>query len=74
MREPFCQFCRHDDGTFNYEEHHAILCGIGDGLLPWLPEDRQHSNERHYYIVARGVTTFLATCMLILLAGVLLWN
>jgi len=70
LPEPWCQFChKMVDGklVFDYGEHHAILCGIGDGLLPWLPEDRQHSNERHYYIMARGITTIVVVVGLILL-------
>jgi len=34
LPEPFCQFCRKDDGTFDYDEWHAILLGL---LFPfWL--------------------------------------
>ena len=67
MREPWCQFCRDKDGKFDYHEWHAVLIGIGDGLQPWRPDDTTCEAEHHYYIVARGVTTFLATCAFILL-------
>ena len=62
LPEPFCEFCFHD-GKFDYAEWHAITCGIGDGLQPWLPEDWTHWKDRHYYTLARG----LATTVLILL-------
>ena len=35
MKEPWCQFCRHDDGTFDYDELHAILCGFFFPLWLW---------------------------------------
>ena len=66
-RKPFCQFCRKDDGSFDYDEHHAILCGIGDGLRPCKSEKswELHSDEWHYYLVARGVTFALFVILLI---------
>jgi len=69
MKEPFCQFCRHDDGTFDYDEHHAILCGIGDGLRPCKTDKawELHKDEWHYYVVARGITSMLWVVILILL-------
>jgi hypothetical protein len=73
LPNPLCEFCRHEDGTFNYEEWHAILIGIGDGLQPWRPDEPSCKTEHHYYIVARGVTTFLATCILIRVIGGLQW-
>lgn len=80
LPEPFCHFCRHqaDDGSwsFDYDEHHAILCGIGDGLQPWRTDARAWglcSDNWWYYIVARGVTTFIAL-VLLLLIGAVAWN
>lgn len=76
LPEPFCQFCRHDDGTFDYEEHHAILVGIGDGLQPWRSDARaweKFSGDWWYYIVARGVTSFIGL-VLLLLTGAAAWN
>jgi len=82
MREPFCQFCRKRmpaqivDGDwvpehfeFDYDELHAIECGIGDGLRPSLSNkaEEQHKEDRHYYLVARGVTSALFLIILILL-------
>ncbi len=77
LPEPWCQFCHKVDPetkklVFDYVEHHAILIGIGDGLQPWHTDARAwelHKTDWHYYIVARGVTTFVAT--LTLLVGVL---
>jgi hypothetical protein len=76
LPEPFCEFCRHNDGSFDYEEHHAILCGIGDGLQPWRSDTRAwglFSKDWWYYIVARGVTTFIGLVALVV-AGGLAWN
>jgi hypothetical protein len=73
LPEPWCQFCHKKVGdalVFDYDEHHAILTGIGDGLQPWRSDSRAwglFSLDWWYYVVARGVTTFLATCILILL-------
>ena len=74
LPSPLREFCCHVDPEtkvrrFDFDEWHAILCGIGDGLQPWLPEDRSHLNNRHYYIVARGATSFLATCILVRVIG-----
>jgi hypothetical protein len=63
LPEPFCEFCRHE-GKFDYSEWHAIVCGVGDGLQPWLPQDEAHKDNRHYYTLFRGLAT------LILLLGV----
>jgi hypothetical protein len=38
LPEPFCHFCRHKDGdtwTIDYDELHAIACGIGFPILLW---------------------------------------
>jgi hypothetical protein len=51
------EFCSSDD------EWHAVVCGVGDGLQPWLPQDETYKTDRHYYTLARG----LATAVLILL-------
>ena len=69
LHEPFCQFCHHDDRTFDYDEHHAILCGIGDGLRPCSSNKawELHKDNWHYYLVARGITTIVVVVGLILL-------
>ena len=87
MRTPFCQFCRKRvpaqivDGDwvpehfeFDYDEWHAILCGIGDGLRPCLPNKawELHEDDWHYYLMARGITSVLWAVGLILLAGAML--
>jgi len=71
LREPFCEFCRTKvldaDGKrtgetrFNFDEFHAIECGIGDALAlaPFWRSWQEHRKDWHYYIVARGVTTAL---------------
>jgi len=80
MREPFCQFCRHDDGSFDYNELHAIEVGIADGLFPWTSEVHAwelYKGDWHYYRVARRVTTVVAVvvaAVLIPLVWRLLWN
>jgi len=62
LPEPFCQFCRHDDGTFDYGEFHAIECGIGDGILD--ARSWQIQEDRHYYILARAAATLLTLFIL----------
>jgi len=34
LPKPFCEFCR-TDGQFDYNEHHAIMCGFGFPLWLW---------------------------------------
>ena len=67
LPEPFCQFCRHDDGSLDYNELHAIEVGIADGLFPWTSEVHAwllYEKDWHYYRVARRFTTTLATIVL----------
>ncbi len=35
LPEPLCEFCRHKDGTVDYDELHAIICGLGFPLWLW---------------------------------------
>ena len=70
MKEPWCQFCHKVvDGkrVFDYNEHHAILCGIGDGLRPSSSSKAWalHEKDWHYYLVARGITFMLWVILLI---------
>jgi hypothetical protein len=80
LPSPLREFCCHVDNdgrrTFDFAEWHALLCGIGDGLLPWRPDARAwalFSDDWWYYIVARGVTTFIALALLLLI-GAAAWN
>lgn len=70
LPEPFCEFCRKKvtdaEGNvvarvLDYDELHAIECGIGDALsfAPYKRAWLKHRTEWHYYIVARGVTTLV---------------
>ena len=80
MREPWCQFCRIWDKkkqkfVFDYDEFHAIECGIGDGLLIVAPMRYawiKHADDWHYYMLARGLATFVALSLLIALARLVL--
>ena len=69
LPEPWCQFCHNDDGSFDYDEWHAILCGIGDGLRPCSSNKawELHKDNWHYYVVTRGITSMLWVVILILL-------
>ena len=64
LPEPFCEFCRHTDGTFNYDELHAIECGVGDALsfAGCVHSYASHEQDWHYYSLARGITT---ACMIL---------
>jgi hypothetical protein len=81
LPSPLNEFCCHVDPdtkvrTFDFAEWHALLCGIGDGLQPWRSDARaweKFSDNWWYYIVARGVTTFIALALLIVI-GVAAWN
>lgn len=44
LPEPFCQFCRDDNGKFNYHEHHAILLGALVPFFMW-PFVVKHSEK-----------------------------
>jgi len=76
--EPFCEFCRHTDGSFNYDEWHALQYGwftpyfMWPFLLKHCTEARQLlSLETHY--VLGGMLLHYFTVLLpsvILLVGV----
>lgn len=59
LPEPFCQFCRKDDGSIDYNELHAIECGVGDALsfAGFACSYASHEQDWHYYSLARGITT-----------------
>ncbi len=44
LPKPLCEFCRHEDGSFNYEEHHAILLGALVPFFMW-PFASRHSSK-----------------------------
>ena len=79
MREPWCHMyhCHNEDGTWSidYDEVHASICGLGDGLLVFAPMHYSYalnSKEWHYYILPRGLATFVALSLLIALARLVL--
>jgi len=75
MKQPWCEFCHKvvkGQQVIDYDELHAIECGIGDGLLVFRSDARAwalHQGDWHYYILARGVTTILTVVGFVLLIG-----
>jgi hypothetical protein len=69
LAEPLCEFCRRKvldangnptgETVFDYDELHAIECGVGDALAlaPFWRSWQEHRKDWHYYILARGFTT-----------------
>jgi len=74
MKVPFCQFCRNADGSFNYDEHHAILLGWFTPYFMW-PFIVHHSAKAVYLIAAETwyvVGGMLAHYFFVLLPSVIL--
>ena len=69
MREPFCQFCRHTDGTWDYDEWHAFLLGWFTPYFMW-PFIMHHSDKagelvaRETWYVVGGMLLQFCTVLL----------
>jgi len=70
LPEPFCQFCRHDDGTFDYDEWHAILLGFLFPLWLW-PFVLKHDNGMAHALFT-SEPWYIGGGMLVRLGGLIL--
>jgi hypothetical protein len=79
LPEPFCEFCRHADGSFNYDELHALEYGWFTPYFMWrfllkhCTEARQLFALETVYVLGGMILHWFTILLpsLILLVGVL---
>jgi len=82
LPEPFCEFCRNKDGSFNYDEWHALLLGFATPYFMWpfivgWSQNAAYLAAKETWYVAGGMLLHWLTILLpsvILLVEVVAWN